>query len=109
MRKTFDPDVPLPPHGYVQEDKRQPCRWCDAPTSIATLNQYGARCFGCYESYCRNVPEATPYMADKRKGEPKAWAHSLKAREESGERLSPTQRQMWRAAFGPQLSEAEVA
>lgn len=38
--------------------------------------------------------------------DPKAWAKLLMAREKSGERLTPAQRQMWRDALGFQ-TEAE--
>lgn len=32
---------------------RMACKWCQEPTLVPTLNQYGARCFSCYEAYCR--------------------------------------------------------
>lgn len=35
------------------------------------------------------------------------WAANLRAREEAGEHLSPTQRAAWRAAFRPQLVAEE--
>lgn len=37
----------------------------------------------------------------------KAWAHALKAREGRGERLTPAQRAMWRAALGPAAADEE--
>ena len=35
----------------------------------------------------------------------KQWAHALKQREEDGERLTKAQRDMWRAALGPERAE----
>lgn len=74
------------------------CRWCHKPTLVATLMQYGARCFQCYEAYCNEVPRAIS-AADKRVDGPRGWAHALRARELSGERLTPAARAMWRAAI----------
>jgi hypothetical protein len=42
-RRSFDEDMPLPPHGHMQADDRLPCRWCEAPTKLETLSLYGAR------------------------------------------------------------------
>lgn len=41
----------------------------------------------------------------------KAWAHALKTREQRGDRLTPAQREMWRAALGEthQPVQAELA
>lgn len=39
----------------------------------------------------------------------KAWAWRLKGREESGERLTMAQREMWRAALGAQASAQDAA
>lgn len=36
---------------------RLPCLFCQTPTQRATLSQYGARCFRCYEAYCQE-PQA---------------------------------------------------
>jgi len=47
-------DAPLPPHGMPPElENRRPCLRCNTPTLVSTLNHYGARCFSCYEAYCR--------------------------------------------------------
>jgi len=83
-----------------EEIRRTPCLWCKSLTLVETLNQYGARCFNCYEAYCREPQPAPSVMADKRHGDPKAWAEALKQREEAGERLTLAQRDMWRAALG---------
>lgn len=95
-----DDRVLLPPHGRPPAEDRMPCRWCGVPTSITTLNTLGARCSGCFDAYCNAKQPAPEFMADKRLGDPLAWAKSLKAREESGERLSLAQKQMWRSALG---------
>jgi hypothetical protein len=60
-RNDFDPrdDTPLPPHGAPPLENRLPCRACGTATLIATLSNYGARCFRCYEDYCR---EPTPKL-----------------------------------------------
>lgn len=105
-----DEQPPLPPHGNAPrakdaEARRLPCAWCKEPTLVATLTQYGARCFRCYEASCR-TQQPSPAIGDKRKGGPKAWAHSLKAREQAGERLTPAQQAAWRDALRqPQPTE----
>ncbi len=38
--------------------------------------------------------------------DPKHWAHSLKAREEAGDKLTQAQRDMWRAALAEPTPEA---
>lgn len=73
------------------------CRWCGKMTSVGSLNAYGARCFKCYEDYCR---ASQSYVDTGNKNDsPKAWAYALKKREENGEPLSSVQRTMWRAAL----------
>lgn len=100
-RKSFDPDADttrLPLHDAFI-DRRRPCNSCGKSTLIATLSIYGARCFGCYEAYCREPQHMPPSRADKRLG-PKAWAWALKAIEETSPRkLSLVQQAMWRAAL----------
>jgi len=89
-----------------------PCRVCGKLTLGDTLSQYGARCLECFEDYgrfgqrLRYVAPLTP--AEKMAAlerlraiiagsalNPRAWAHRLKAREESGEMLTPAQRSAW--------------
>lgn len=86
-------------YGVEPVSGRLPCPRCQAPTLIATLNHFGARCEPCYEAYCLE-PQPSPDAGDKRSGGPKAGAYALKAREEAGERLSQAQRDMWRAVIG---------
>ena len=38
---------------------RLPCTPCGEATLIATLSNFGARCFACYQAYCR-APRETP-------------------------------------------------
>lgn len=77
-----------------------PCQWCRAIVLVETLNTFGARCKPCYDAYLREPQPATNFMADKRLGDPKEWAQSLRRREQSGERLTLAQRAMWRTALG---------
>lgn len=79
-----------------------------------------------FRDLCRGAPstmqalpapagKADPVMAAKAAesvnrdglGDPKGWAHALRRREVSGDRLSMAQRAMWRAALGrqPEMSE----
>lgn len=51
--------------------EKGPCRWCQALTSIETLNALGARCEKCYEAYCQAPP---PPPAPRRSRSPKPAA-----------------------------------
>ena len=85
-----------------------PCRVCATSTMVETLSMYGAMCARCYEGYCNPGDESRRYrkpdperlrayfaqLADgirERRGNPRAWADDLRAREEAGEVLSITQ------------------
>lgn len=46
---------------------RLPCMWCKEPTARATLSQYGARCFSCFEAYCQGPK---PELHSKFSGKP---------------------------------------
>jgi hypothetical protein len=37
-----------------------PCMVCRMPTAHITLRDYGARCFPCFQAYCRAVPKSQP-------------------------------------------------
>ena len=92
------------------------CSFCGKQTLKSTLSEYGARCFECFEAYCRNGdPPVRLTDEDKaevmrkllvlasnfgRPADPKAWAYALRDREQSGERLSRVQRDSWRKAIG---------
>lgn len=102
-RDNDDEAVILAPHGRPPAISNGaallPCRWCDTPTAHSTLSTYGARCYPCYLAYCREA-QPSPDVGDKRNRGSRDWARALKHREESGERLSPAQRDMWREAIG---------
>jgi hypothetical protein len=67
-QSTFDPDTPLPPHGSVPElANRRPCLFCHRPTLIATLSNYGARCFRCYEDYCTELQPVAKHLTPEQK------------------------------------------
>lgn len=82
-----------------------PCHRCQTLTQRATLAQYGARCYRCYEAYCQEPQPSPRFMGDKKLGD-KDWAVALKAREESGERLTLAQKIMWREALGRPITSA---
>lgn len=87
--------------GEEQQDHPPlPCAWCRRLTLRTMLAQYGARCLQCYDAYItasNPQPEwMRPIPANVRMVAPKAWAGVLQKREESGERLSKAQRDMWR-------------
>ena len=73
------------------------CKTCGSVTSHSTLSDHGARCFPCYQSYCRAVqsPMSYPPIHDGQR----KWAYLLKAREDGGERLTSIQRAAWRGVI----------
>lgn len=90
------------------------CRVCGRITLNRMLMNFGARCEPCYESYLRQgVPASNTPMSPARKAEIAKslsslslaagvnleWAQALRIREESGERLSMVQKQLWREAL----------
>lgn len=46
------------------EGDRRPCNRCETPTAIATLTQYGGRCFGCFEDFCAAAFAPRPLAYD---------------------------------------------
>ena len=63
----------------------QPCMWCGKVTLHATLVNYGARCFACFEAYCaRGVRGGGPGFASGKPDTPQqaAMRRALKARQE---------------------------
>lgn len=86
-------------------EHRLPCTVCGTATLHATLAQYGARCWSCFDAYCRERP-ATPTLAFTRPSHgDKAWAHQLRHREQQGEALPALQRRMWRQALHVPLGD----
>lgn len=105
MKRHHDdqPELLLPPHGKPPVggiEVRMPCHLCGGATLWATLSQYGARCYGCYVAYCRTPQSGPKFVGDGRLG-PTQWADALRQREQSGERLTPFQREAWRRATNP--------
>lgn len=86
------------------DESRLPCRYCGAPTLRETLTQYGARCFPCYEGYCRE-PQTFPDIGNKSLG-PRDWARALKRRHEAGETLTPTQISAYQGALAARQGES---
>jgi len=107
-REDQDQQPLLPPHGMpppTGNERYMPCHRCSDMTHVATLTQYDAMCFRCFEAYCRE-PQATPkFMGDKREGAC-SWAEALQKREQSGERLSLFQKTCWREALGLPITGA---
>ena len=87
---------------YDRAPQPMPCRWCQASTPLDVLCQLGARCAPCYSRYLRASEPihewAKPLPNEAKTVAPKAWAEALRKREQSGERLTKAQRNMWRAA-----------
>lgn len=71
-RKSFDPDEdqpPLPPHGVPPSAAdRLPCMRCGVATDKKTLSRYGARCYGCFEAYCRDPQPPQKQWTGRRPG-----------------------------------------
>jgi hypothetical protein len=76
-----------------------PCLFCREPTLRETLSLYGARCFKCYEAYCRE-PRVF-HDVGKKSDDPRAWAYALQRRHEAGERLTPAQVNAYKAVIAP--------
>lgn len=74
-------------------DDRADCRWCNKSTLKATLAEYGARCFACYQDWLdqpipgRNWPQAGkhPSLVE--------LVERLDVRAAEGERLNRAQRE----------------
>jgi len=71
---------------YKQEDQetvgcQKPCSICHVLTDHRDLMSNGARCFACYDSYCRQPSTAEPkkYLDD-----PKGWAKRIIDKHDAG-------------------------
>lgn len=100
------------------------CRFCGCTASYETLSSYGARCGACYAAYLRGDREPMTHLSVEEKKDiagalrtvltsrppAHAWAERLRERENAGERLTPAQRNAWRAVLheNPQADEAFV-
>lgn len=86
-------------------DDQPPCRFCSTPTPRDTLTNLGARCSVCYRAYCESPPPQ-PTITYRRDDRARSWAWNLKARHESGERLTPAQIAAYTAALRSKVEEA---
>jgi hypothetical protein len=92
-----------------------PCSYCRKATQHATLAQYGARCFDCWEAFkLQAMPEQPKLLmthAEKiaalqklrtvaNSQASRQWAHVLAHDEAHGRPLTLAQRQMWRRGLG---------
>lgn len=84
----------------LNEPPPQPCMCCRAMTPWKVLAHLGARCTPCFTAYCNAQPDVMARDMPNRNDSPKAWAYALKRREASGERLTQSQKDMWRSAMG---------
>lgn len=97
------------------------CSFCRSMTPNSDLAIFGARCQACYAEYTaarnpswwpnrplkpheraaviRRAREAVSRIGAAGARDPRQWARDLKAREESGERLTIAQRDSWRYAL----------
>ena len=68
------------------------CRFCGKETARQTLSDFGARCYACFSEYCR-APQSRPHVPDSAvpAGASYAWAHRLRYRHQTGERLTKAQ------------------
>jgi hypothetical protein len=84
-----------------------------------TVAEFAAICNGRPEAVPRALPspKADPERVAQAiqgvrkaisQSEPKSWAWRLKAREDSGEKLTQAQRDMWRSVVLPRLASEEV-
>lgn len=103
-----------------------PCNRCSQLAPREDLAALGAMCRVCFASYCAEANPAwlpsRPLLPHERAAvvskaraglvalgqqprDPKAWAHRLRDREESGDHLSPLQRRFWREALGVRVND----
>jgi hypothetical protein len=92
--------------GSTDTGDKLPCSLCGAPTKRETLSDLGARCFPCYQSYCREQHEY-PDVGNKHARGPRDWAYALKRRHEAGERLTPVQISSYRSVLRHEPSPAD--
>lgn len=83
----------------IERPGPMPCRTCKTSTDLKTLCDHGGMCFSCYSSWRRAPLPQWPDIGDKAKNGTKDWAGALRRRDMAGERLTPFQRQAWRAAL----------
>lgn len=93
-------------YGKMTNEPQQsmhPCGGCGTPSDRTKLSEFAGLCDRCRQAFCTSAlpvcvkPELPSNLANS----PKAWAHRLQAREESGERLTLGQKSAWRTALRP--------
>lgn len=90
------------------------CTVCGKQTDRDDMATFGARCRECFRGYCNELNRdigSVKTREDKleilawlrsvfeKPQDPKAWAHRLREKEESGQHVPPLQRRMWREAL----------
>lgn len=83
-----------------------PCARCGRPTARATLVQYGARCFSCYEDY---IKERLPEARIPKERSPLGWAHHLKALRFQGDSMTKAQIDMYQSVLERRMTGKEAA
>jgi hypothetical protein len=101
-RRDFDSDDG---RQSQEENGPLPCHKCRRPTQRATLANYGAQCFACYEAY-RLEPQTYVDVGDKRVDR-LGWAKALERRHrQPNHGLTPPQIAMYRHALaGRQIDD----
>lgn len=88
---------------YQALGESMPCMFCGTVTKHEILCLL-SRCARCYANY-RAQSQPSPDIGDKGNRGYRDWAYALQRRELAGDRLTQTQRQMWRALIKPASDE----
>ena len=82
-------------------DSTLKCMVCGHPTAWDVLSMHGARCYPCYQQYCRADPEwPEPVKLPAIEHNSRlSWAYRLKWREERGDHMTQVQKTLWREAL----------
>ena len=67
------------------------CLLCRAPTPHEHLSTYGARCFECFRSYCRENQPTRNYVKADAQSSPREVVQRLLDRQAAGESMSKAQ------------------
>ena len=63
------------------------CKICFSQTIRKDMSTYGARCWKCYDDYCRQVPPIDPSLLTH-KSDPLGWAKRIIDKHNSGKPVS---------------------
>jgi hypothetical protein len=95
MTKAFNARAVIEASAAVHGDTFT-CNGCGTPTSRVDMSTYGARCRGCYESFCRAAFKGRTFFGDKAAKErmtPRAYAaHRLEMMQRSGVTMNSVQK-----------------